>query len=177
MNQGVDCDHNLRNGVKEDDRKWVVTLNRYEIDMVEHVTKDKLRLEDVAQIQNRTTDFYRRLNAYGAELAFCKLFNLYRDFDIHYGSYDVVITFHYENYEERKTVDVKQTIYNNGKVWASKNSTPCDIYALMVGEIPTFIYRGAIPGEILFRPENLETMGSHEVYAASQGRLSMELFF
>lgn len=92
MNEQLNHAQNLRNGVMEDDRCWVVTLNKHEIQIVEAVTRDKLGIEDVRQIQNRVADYHKRLDAFGAELAFCKLFNVYRDFDMQYLGYDLVIS-------------------------------------------------------------------------------------
>lgn len=163
----------LRNGVKEDEKRWIVTLNKYEQGMIEKVTADKFGIEDVRGIQNRQTDYFRRRDGFAAELAFCKLFNVYRDFDMQYLGYDVVITLG----EERRTVDIKQTPYNEGRLLADMGGKICDLYVLMIGQFPTFIYRGSIPGAILCRAENIETIGGKQFYAAQQSKLSMEFFY
>jgi len=53
----------------------------------------------------------------------------------------------------------------------------CDLYALMVGQFPTFAYRGLILREMLFRQENIEMIGGRLVYAVDQHCLSIDFPF
>jgi hypothetical protein len=168
---GYNFARELRNGVRADDKKHVVTLNEYEMALIELVTRDKLRVEEMRGIVHRVSDFEKRRDGFAAELAFCKLFNVYRDFGTQYTGYDVVIG------DEMKTVDVKQTSYNDGKLTADIRGKIFDLYVLMVGQFPRFVYRGSILREMLFRPENIETIGGKQIYAVEQDHLSMTFPF
>ena len=168
---GYNFARELRNGVRADDKKHVITLNEYEMALIELVTRDKLRVEEMRGIVHRVSDFEKRRDGFAAELAFCKLFNVYRDFGMQYTGYDVVIG------DERKTVDIKQTNYNDGKLIVDVDANPCDLYALMVGQGRTFCFRGGISGRLLFSALNIETLNGKRYYAAAQSRLSMTLTF
>jgi hypothetical protein len=45
----------------------------------------------------------------------------------------------------------------------------------MVGEFPTYEFKGFFPGEEVFNDENLVDLGHGETYGISQDRLKMEL--
>jgi hypothetical protein len=45
----------------------------------------------------------------------------------------------------------------------------------MVGEFPTYEFKGFFPGEEVFKPENLVDLGHGPTYGISQDRLKMEL--
>jgi hypothetical protein len=112
---------------------------------------------------NEETD----VESMAAEIAFCKLFNLYPDLQIGVlPVFDAVLPC-------GATVDVKQTKYTSGKLLATlkKPTVPCDIYVLMTGTIPIFNYRGGYPQDLLFRDENIGDLGHGRGYIINQSKL------
>jgi hypothetical protein len=113
----------------------------------------------------------RMLNFTGAELAFAKMFNIYMDFGRRFRSYDVVLP-------DGRTVDVKHTDQDQGRLVASMETSKRQIpnlFALMVGEFPSFEFRGAIPGKIFIQECNIKDLGHGPCYAIDQSRLSLDM--
>ena len=116
---------------------------------------------------NEETD----LNGIGAEIAFCKYFNLYPDLSTeHRPKEDVVM-------HDGISVDTKTTKYNNGHllapIWKKKIST--DFYALLVGDFPTYRFAGFISGKELFSDKNIKDFGYGDTYGVKQEELSPTL--
>ena len=116
-------------------------------------------------------DLLINLEGTGGEFAFCKLKNIYPDMSIdHPLPFDCYINGH-------GFIDVKTTNKPHGMllvgVWKSR-SIP-SYYALMVGEMPTYEFKGFFPGEEVFKPENIVNLGHGETYGISQDRLIMDL--
>ena len=120
----------------------------------------------VGKQSNEATD----LEGFAAEFAFCKLFNLYPDFTIEPRRTeddcgDAVLPC-------GNTVDVKATKYPTGRLlavpWKGDN---IDLYALMVGEFPSYTFKGFMPREELHKPERLGSLGYGETYIAQQHEL------
>lgn len=108
------------------------------------------------------------LNGFGAELAFCKAFNLYPDFTVgpRHGGYDVKT-------HKGTTVDVKCTKYENGHLVATKHKEKgqSDIYVLVVGEMPRYKIVGYLEEDLLLSESNLKDLGKGMGYAVSQDKL------
>lgn len=107
---------------------------------------------------------------FAGELAFCKLFNIMPDFSIDpinndMDEGDCVLA--------GMRVDVKQTKYGGGKLLAAKwkGGNPVELYALMTGTMPTFIFRGFMWADELLRPERLVNLGYGDTYAGKQYEL------
>ena len=106
----------------------------------------------------------------GAEIAFCKLFNLYPDMNVEIKSAkkgtdkgDAIL--------DGKAIDVKSTTYKTGRLLAAKWKDPnSDIYAyaLLTGELPNYTFRGFMKSENLLREEMLRDLGKGEGYVAEQ---------
>jgi hypothetical protein len=116
-------------------------------------------------------DLLINIEGTGGEFAFCKLQNIYPDMTINHPiPFDCYIKGH-------GFIDVKSTKKTNGMllvgIWKSR-SIP-DYYALMVGEFPTYEFKGFFPGEEVFNDENLVNLGHGETYGISHDRLIMEL--
>lgn len=118
-----------------------------------------------------TTD----LNGIGGEIAFCKMANLYPDLEIADPSElsdrpDCTL-------DDGRTIDIKTTKYKNGKLLATlkKDAFRCDLYALMIGEMPTYRYVGMATAGELFREENIEDLGHGKSYALPQGKLRRKM--
>jgi hypothetical protein len=106
----------------------------------------------------------------GAEIAFCKIFNVYPDMQIEKrNSCDAIIC-------GGVSVDVKTTKYKNGKLLVAlwkKERNPPDMYALMVGEMPRFVFVGFIKNNDLFVDNRIIDLGYGPTYFCEQS----DLFF
>ena len=107
-------------------------------------------------------------DGFAAELAFCKLFNVYPDFEIRprRGSADC------SRFGE--TIDVKATRYQNGKLLAVawKETCAADVYALMILEDGArFRFAGFARATDLIAPERLTNLGHGPTYALEQQQL------
>ena len=118
------------------------------------------------------TDYY----GICAEIAFCKLCNLFPDAEIRpqAGTWDCSLP-------EGHKVDVKSTVYPNGRLLATlkKRAGTSDelIYVLMIGEPPKFRFAGwAWAGELL-REENIINLGHGPGYGMEQADLHQCLEF
>lgn len=137
------------------------------------------------QGRNYFTDKYQRdksiklhemnLNGFGAELAFCKLCDIPFDSstiekESHFNKVDATL-------KNGLTVDVKNTIYNSGKliVRTGKEQKYVDIYALVIGKFPDFIFSGWSTYEEIIQPKFIENLGWGPAYSLTQSNLNKEL--
>jgi hypothetical protein len=107
------------------------------------------------------------LQGIGAEIAFCRIANVYPDTDTgHTPLADCVLPC-------GSTVDVKATKHPNGHLLVAKWKDPNAVtaYALMVGQFPAYRMAGIAPSSEVFRPERLKNFGYGEGYAVGQGEL------
>jgi len=111
-----------------------------------------------------------------AELAFCKLYNLYPDFTVftrntETDAGDVIFN--------GRSVDVKTTKYLTGKLLAApwKKATG-DLFALMVGTSPTYTFKGFMKQSELLKDSRLGDLGHGLTFIAYQNELKdfMELY-
>lgn len=115
---------------------------------------------------NEQTD----LDGIAAEIAFCKAFNIYPDLEIDsvaFPDFDCVLS-------DGRTVDVKATRYESGRLIAAKWKKPesVDLYALMVGVFPEYRFAGVMESVELINPQRLCQMPKGKAYAASQNELT-----
>lgn len=108
-----------------------------------------------------------QINAFGAELAFCSLQNIYPDI----------------NFVERRDedciwngyrLDVKWTWRPKGRLLAKQKGwdNPPDYFALMVGDWPAYSFAGMIQGFELLRSSRITTKGmTYPCFAAHQWEL------
>lgn len=104
-------------------------------------------------------------NSYGGEVAFCKIFNLYPDMDTaHFATFDVCLP-------NGLTVDVKTTHRLGGRLIVKPTGHHADLYALMIGELPTYSFVGiAYAGDIL-QAHRLDRSLPFPAYAMNQAEL------
>ena len=155
-----------------------VKLNDMEQDIVKDVAKKRAlsnRSNDIANAKKcEDEDCKVELDSFGAEVAFCKLFNVYPDYSIFPRSSsnrtdkgDAVVN--------DLVVDIKQTKYPSGKLivapWKVKNSTNIDCYGLMIGEFPEYVFKGFIESCEITKPEKLGNLGRGMTYIAKQNEL------
>lgn len=109
------------------------------------------------------------LEGLGAELAFCRLHNLYPDLTVgpRSGGVDCTIG--------TMKVDVKTTKYKTGKLLATlkkKDEVEVDIYALMIGEFPKYTLVGWAWKDDLIQDENIGDLGYGKGYILEQKQLN-----
>jgi len=112
---------------------------------------------------NELTD----LEGIAAEIAFCKLANIYPDLDLdHTNPADCYL-------RDGRAVDVKSTIYSSGRLlcvrW--KNVTEVDLFVLMVGEFPRYRCAGFASSAELMQSNRLVDLGHGVGYSATQNEL------
>jgi hypothetical protein len=108
------------------------------------------------------------MDGMGAEVAFCKYFNLYPDFSLSPQS----LTFDCLTQLGGK-VDVKQTHYPDGRllVLPEKKKAETTHYVLVTGKIPKFKIVGYAEKDQVFQDKNLKEMRGKKVYMIDQPEL------
>jgi hypothetical protein len=152
-----------------------VTLNYQEQIIVEEIAKAR-HLQNIDRGSRSFKmgggdDLQINLEGTAGEFAFCKLKNVYPDMSIEQPMpFDCFLN-------EFGFIDVKTTKKLDGMLlvgkWKSK-SIP-QYYALMVGKMPYFEFKGYFPGAEVFKPENIVDLGHGQTYGISQDRLIMYL--
>lgn len=114
---------------------------------------------------NEETD----LEGIGAELAFCKLMNVYPDLQCENRPVaDATLPC-------GKTVDVKSTTYEDGKLAVTLWKKPTvDLFALMVGRFPTYRLAGFRPAQEVISLLNIGNLGHGETYVLEQWQLNQK---
>jgi hypothetical protein len=112
------------------------------------------------------------LEGIAAEIAFCKLFNVYPDLQLDERSpYDALVN--------GVRVDVKTTHYVTGKLlaapWKKTKALPIDAFVLMVGKFPgPYEFKGFMQAKTLLDTSRIVDLGWGRGYAARQDELSEE---
>jgi|TARA_R110002110_G_scaffold248495_3_gene464662 hypothetical protein len=153
-----------------------ITLNDVEQALAKGIAKrryNRCRQEGISnsKIGNQSNEL-TDLEGFAAELAFCKLHNVYPDLLIQPRSSsddngDCLL--HIEN----GRVDVKATKYQSGRLiaplWKSKDSA--DIYALMIGTFPTYTFKGFIKSSDFLIDVKIGKIKNNRTYMADQSDL------
>lgn len=112
---------------------------------------------------NELTD----LEGIAAEIAFCKLANVYPDLDLdHTKAEDCYL-------RDGRSVDVKSTTYESGRLLAVKwkDAAQVDLFVLMVGRFPKYRCAGFLTATELLEAKRLTNLGHGEGFAATQDQL------
>ena len=106
-------------------------------------------------------------NGIAAEIAFCKLFNVYPDLQTKVRERADAHTM------VMGGVDVKHTRLRNGRLlgWVGKLNKKTDSYALMVGDFPRYFFIGWATADELFAEENIRDLGHGPTYCLDQDQL------
>lgn len=122
-----------------------------------HITDCKMGKQS-----NEQTD----LDGIAAEIAFCKIHNVYPDLNIDARpAADCVL-------HNGESVDVKATRYATGRLLAVRwKKANVDMFALMVGEFPSYRYAGTMTADELLKEKRLRDFGHGLGYAADQSEL------
>lgn len=150
-----------------------ITLNKSEQTICETIAMARFnnnRENNITNAKVGDQDNYETdLEGFAAEVAFCKLFNVYPDFSVETRTSkeddgDCIVN--------SKTVDVKTTKYKSGKLLAvSWKESNVDLFALMIGEFPTYTFKGFMTSKELLKKHRLGSMGYRETYIAKQHEL------
>jgi len=158
------------------------TLTLEEQKMVKDMA-EKLNNQDESYFINnfkvdQNMKFYTMcLNGFSAEFAFCKMCDV--DFDNgtslnknYFNSNDAIL-------KNGKTIDVKNTTYKNGSLLVRLNKAKkyVDAYALMVGDFPSFVFKGWASYDEIVNPNNIGTLGNYSTksYILKQDQLNKSL--
>jgi len=149
----------------------IVTLNETEQRLATYVAKmrySSAREQGITNMKvgdqsNELTD----LEGTGAELAFCKVANVYPDLAVTRSNDEDCYT------RNGYAIDVKSTTYESGRLLAVKwkKLDKVDFYALMVGKFPNYRLAGFMRAEDLLKPEMVRDLGHGPTYAADQNQL------
>ena len=151
------------------DRGQKVVLNSNEQKIAVLIAEQRYKTNREKGIKNRKagsqSTYQTEVEGVGGELAFGKAFNLYPDFSTTRGDYDLKIA--------DTTIDVKTTHYFTGRliVPTTKNISDCDVYVLVVGEIPNYTIVGWLQSQHIINDEHRGNVGTGPVYLAEQTEL------
>lgn len=155
----------------------VVVLNSAEQDICKDIAKLRYTNNRSNGVKNakmgNQSDEFTDLEGIASEFAFCKLFNVYPDLLIECRSSirgedngDVILPTGHR-------VDVKATKYPSGKLLAVPWKKPdVDLFALMVGEFPRYIFKGFMKKDDLLCETRLGNLGHGDTYIAKQNELT-----
>lgn len=147
-----------------------VSLNAQEQEIVKAMAFKRIKNNRANGVQDwlitDSDDYWNEVQSYGAELAYGKLFNLYPDFGMTHAPQD--FTDH-----AGRTIDVKQTKYQNGKLIARMKQwdRPADLFALMVGVFPDYRLAGYMRSKDLLQESRIDNSLPTPAYAAKQEEL------
>lgn len=131
----------------------------------ENNRKNNVKDAKVGDQGNWETD----LEGFGAEMAFCKLHNIFPDFTVSIRNSsqddgDCVLG--------DLRVDVKATKYQTGKLLAVPwKNNGVELYGLMIGTFPKYIFKGFMSAKELIKEERLGSLGYGKTYIAEQREL------
>ena len=151
------------------DRGQKVVLNSNEQKIAVLIAEQRYKTNREMGIKNRKagsqSTYQTEVEGVGGELAFGKAFNLYPDFSTTRGDYDLKIA--------DTTIDVKTTHYFTGRliVPTTKNISDCDVYVLVVGEMPNYTIVGWLQSQHIINDEHRGNVGTGPVYLAEQSEL------
>ena len=151
------------------DRGQKVVLNSNEQKIAVLIAEQRYKTNREKGIKNRKagsqSTYQTEVEGVGGELAFGKAFNLYPDFSTTRGEYDLKIA--------DTTIDVKTTHYFTGRliVPPTKKISDCDVYVLVVGEMPNYTIVGWLQSQHIINDEHRGNVGTGPVYLAEQTEL------
>ena len=151
------------------DRGQKVVLNSNEQKIAVLIAEQRYKTNREKGIKNRKagsqSTYQTEVEGVGGELAFGKSFNHYPDFSTTRGDYDLKIA--------DTTIDVKTTHYFTGRliVPTTKKISDCDVYVLVVGEMPNYTIVGWLQSQHIINDEHRGNVGTGPVYLAEQTEL------
>lgn len=154
-----------------------VTLTDSEIKIVTWIGNARNFYQQQKNVQNlkRSDQSDAEIHILGAagELAFCKLHNVFLDMMVRKPQ-DDWIRDHDVIFRDKK-VDVKTTPKTTGDLLVPpfKRDKDVDAFSLMVGTLPTFIFKGFSTLKEIFQEQNLCNLGKGPTYKIPQSALKL----
>jgi len=156
-----------------------ITLNKMELRLAKALHEQRLAENKKRGIRDRQIgDDPPTFDGVAAEVAFCKLFNVYPDLNTeHWDQADVTVGGY--------TYDIKQSKYASAHLlvaeWKAKKQDRVDFFAMMIGQAPTYKYVGLISSRDLMIPERLKgpnplSFPKVRSYVATQDDLVVEVY-
>jgi hypothetical protein len=149
----------------------MIVLNNPEQKLATYIAKK--RAENPAEIEMRKgpqSEWEMEINGVGAEIAFCKVFNIYPNMAVD-GPDDGIDCYLHDG----TAVDVKSTTHENGHLvaglWKKNAKKHPDICVLVIGEFPEYRIVGAMLTEKLLQEDKIKDLGHGPLYAATQREL------
>tara|TARA_R110002020_G_scaffold10880_3_gene41350 strand:- start:2388 stop:2954 length:567 start_codon:yes stop_codon:yes gene_type:complete len=146
-----------------------ITLETGEIETAKMIAKGRLRANVGVFNRQRSPEPPEdvEMNGMGAEMAYCKAFNLWPDLTVTPRSGGADCT------HGNRTVDVKATGYANGKllVTPDKKDKGTDLYVLVTGWMPNYTIVGYATSDEIFNDDNLAETGHGVSYVLPQEKL------
>lgn len=150
----------------------VVTLNDAEQRLARYLAGQRYESNRNQGVTNNRvgpqSDEVTDLEGIAAEIAFCKLFNVYPDLE--HSCKDPADAYT----TSMGATDVKATKYRNGRLLAVKGKLGLihpDSYALMIGEFPAYRFVGFVASGELLDENNLIDLGHGETFGVTQSQL------
>jgi hypothetical protein len=141
------------------------------VEMIARARFDNNRNENIQNAKIGSQSNYETdLEGFGAEVAFCRLFGTQPDTSIHTRSSntdtgDTILS-------DGRTVDVKSTKYDTGRLVAvSWKKNNVDLFCLMTGTFPSYIFKGFMKSDELLQDKRLGSLGYGNSYLAEQNEL------
>lgn len=154
-----------------------ITLNKQELRLAKFIANQRAEFNKHSGVKEakvgKQDSSVIEFEGMCGEIAFCKLFNIYPDLRV-----EVVTQLNDDGdcTYKGKRVDVKTTSYKNGKLltapWKKDN---VDLYALMIGESPTYEFKGFAHASELKSKDKLQFLGYNEVYCMEQHQLIKDI--
>lgn len=148
----------------------IVTLNEAEQALARAIAEARMTSAAAAgskdMTQGKLPPEVMDLEGAGAEVAFCKIANVWPDTEPGAKAVDAWTRIGI-------AVDVKSTWREDGRLLAGrwKKSGEVAAYVLMIGKFPTFKCVGFMPAEKLISNERLRNLGNGPTYTADQNEL------
>ena len=148
-----------------------VKLNKLEARLAEYIGKARYSMNRATgtadqKVGPQSAEF-TDVNSAGGEIAFCKAFNLYPDLQFdERPDFDATLP-------SGARVDVKTTHRERGRLlvvpWKARK--PCDLYVLVIGELPEYRIAGGLACDQLLTEDRLGDLGHGSTYIADQSDL------
>ena len=149
-----------------------VVLEAGEIETARMLARARMRINARAGVFDRRRSEEPpediEINGMGAELAYCKAFNLWPDLTVHVRSGGADMVNH-----EGQSIDVKATPHVNGWLLVPpyKIDKGVDLYALVTGFMPYYNIIGYATSDEIFNDDNLVDKGYGDTYGLPQEKL------
>jgi hypothetical protein len=148
------------------------SLNPSEQRIAQWIAKQRHAVNRKGNVVNQRigpqSDAWVDLQGFAGELAFCALFNVYPDFSLEprAGSHDCIWS--------GWRIDVKTTDRESGRLLIAPTktgTTDVDLFALMIGEFPTYRYVGCFESRNALVPARLGDVGRGPTYVVERSDL------